>query len=289
MAFTQRGDGNGTHIAQALREPSRKRAMLSSKWMRRSGSKAGKFEMTIKPNDKSVRRSFSIFILVALIALSVVPAFSQIRRRAPRLGNRHARAVRQSPGPIYRTVNAGHKIRVRMNEHISSETARVGDRFTTTVVDPVYAGGVEVIPAGSIIGGRVTEVRRAARRSKAGVLGVSFISLQLPTGLSRAINGSLTDMSAETVTYDNEGQVSGRSSRNRNIVFIGGGTATGALIGAIAGGGKGAGIGAGVGAAAGVAGAYFSKGKEAVVRPGTEFGVILNQSLSLPAANVRGN
>jgi hypothetical protein len=186
-------------------------------------------------------------------------------------------------------INSGYKIRVRMNEQISSETARVGDRFTTTVVDPVYVGGVEVIPAGSTIGGRVTSVTRAQRKSKAGMLGVSFISLQLPTGLSRAINGSLSDISEETVSYDNEGQVTGRSSRNRNIVFIGGGATAGALIGAIAGGGKGAGIGLGVGAAAGIAGSYFSKGKEAVVKPGTEFGVVLNQSLSLPAANVRGN
>jgi hypothetical protein len=121
------------------------------------------------------------------------------------------------------------------------------------------------------------------------MLGVSFVSVELPTGLTRAINGSLSDLSEGTVSYDSEGQVTGRSSRNRNIVFIGGGAATGALIGAIAGGGKGAGIGAGVGAAAGIAGSYFSKGKEAVVKPGTEFGVILNQSLSLPAANVRAN
>jgi hypothetical protein len=175
-----------------------------------------------------------------------------------------------------------------MNEQVSSETARVGDRFTTTVVDPVYAGGVEVIPAGSIIGGQVTQVKRAQRRSKAGILGVSFNSLRLPNGTARTINGSLTSGSSETATYDNEGQMTGRSSRNRNIVFIGGGAVTGALIGAIAGGGKGAGIGMGVGAAAGVAGAYFSKGKEAVVKSGTEFGVILNQSVALPAANVRG-
>ena len=247
--------------------------------------------MLMKINGRLAQRTLSLVILLALIALSVVPAFSQTRRtrrRTPRLG-RYSRPVQQPSGPIYRTINTGQKFRVRMNEQISSETARVGDRFTTTVVDPVYAGGVEVVPAGSIIGGRVTSVTRAARRSKAGILGVSFISLQLPTGFTRAINGSLSDMSEETVSYDNEGHVSGRSSRNRNIVFIGGGATTGALIGAIAGGGKGAGIGAGVGAAAGVAGAYFSKGKEAVVKPGTEFGVVLNQSLSLPAANVRGN
>ncbi|HEX8142543.1 MAG TPA: hypothetical protein VF553_08105 [Pyrinomonadaceae bacterium] len=242
-------------------------------------------------HGRLAQRALTFLILLAFMAGSVVPVFSQTRRtrrRAPRLG-RYSRPAQQPAGPIYRTINSGYKIRVRMNEQISSETARVGDRFTTTVVDPVYVGGVEVIPAGSTIVGRVTEVKRAQRQSKAGMVGVSFISLQLPTGLSRAINGSLSDVSEETVSYDNEGQVTGRSSRNRNIVFIGGGAATGALIGAIAGGGKGAGIGAGVGAAAGIAGSYFSKGKEAVVKPGTEFAVILNQSLSLPAANVRGN
>lgn len=189
--------------------------------------------------------------------------------------------------PAYYTVNAGQKIQVRMNEQISSGTARVGDRFTTTVSIPVYAGGVEVIPAGSIITGRVTEVRRASRPSKAGWLSVSFVSLQLPSGTARAINGSLTNLSNETATFDEEGQVTGRSSTKRNIVFIGGGAATGALIGAIAGGGSGAGVGAGIGGGLGVAGALLSKGKEAVVKPGTEFGVILNQSISLPTANVR--
>jgi hypothetical protein len=174
-----------------------------------------------------------------------------------------------------------------MNQEISSGNARIGDRFTTTVVDPVYASGLEVIPAGSIVTGRVTSVDKASRKSKAGTMGVSFVSVQLPNGMTRAINGSLTDVSSESVSSDNEGQVSGRSSMKRNVVFIGGGAATGALIGAIAGGGKGAGIGAGVGAGLGVAGALFSKGKEAVVKRGTEFGVVLNQSVALPASNVR--
>jgi hypothetical protein len=71
------------------------------------------------------------------------------------------------------------------------------------------------------------------------------------------------------------------------VVFIGGGAASGALIGAIAGGGKGAGIGAGVGAGIGAAGALFAKGKEATVRRGTEFGVVLNQSVTLPETAAR--
>ena len=240
-----------------------------------------------KINSKLAQRALSFLVLLALVAGSVVPSFAQRRRtrRTPRLG-RYTRPVSPPATPYY-TVGANQTIRVRMEDTITSRNARIGDRFRTTTVDPVYAGGVEVIPAGSTITGRVTSVKRAARKSKAGTLGVEFISLQLPNGTSRAINGSLTDVSGENNSYDEEGQVTGRSSTKRNIVFIGGGAATGALIGAIAGGGKGAGIGAGVGAGLGVAGAFFSKGKEAEVKPGTEFGVVLNQSISLPAANVR--
>jgi hypothetical protein len=240
-------------------------------------------------NNKLTKRIISSLILLALMMGSMLPVFAQTRRtrRNPRLG-RYTRPVPTPVQPRYYTVQAGHTIRVRMNEHVSSETARIGQRFTTTVVDPVYSNGIEVIPAGSIVNGRVTHVRRAERRGKAGQLGVSFISLQLPNGSTRAINGSLTDVTNETVTYDNEGQVTGRDSTRRNVIFIGGGATAGALIGAIAGGGKGAGIGAGIGAGLGVAGAFLTKGKEAVVRPGTEFGVILNQSISLPASNVRG-
>lgn len=232
------------------------------------------------------QRALSFLVLIALVAGSVLPAFGQRRRtrRTPRLGT-YTRPTQAQPS--YRTVAANTVIRVRMNEEISSGNARIGDRFTTTVVDPVYAGGVEVIPSGSIVTGRVTSVTRASRKSKAGTMGVGFISVQLPSGMARAINGSLTDISGESVNSDNEGTVSGRSSTKRNVVFIGGGAATGALIGAIAGGGRGAGIGAGVGAGLGVAGAIFSKGKEAVVKRDAEFGVVLNQSVALPVANVR--
>jgi hypothetical protein len=231
----------------------------------------------------------SLMMLGALMASIVVPAMAQTKRR-PRL-RRHTRTVvrQTTPAPqiVYYNVNAGRVMRVRMNQTITSETARVGDQFTTTVVAPVYASGIEIIPAGSEIVGRVVTVNRASSKSKAGTIGVHFVSLRLPTGIARAINGDLTDVAANNVTADNEGEVSGRSAMKRNVVFIGGGAATGALIGAIAGGGKGAGIGALVGGGLGAAGAVFSKGHEAVVKSGTEFGVVLNQTLSLPAANAR--
>jgi hypothetical protein len=238
------------------------------------------------------KRILSVLILIALIGSTAIPSLAQAKRK-PRIRRAsRAKAVRvvtppPAPPVVYYSVNAGQVINVRMNETITSETARVGDQFTTTVMVPIYASGVEVIPAGSVITGRVTTITRPERKSKAGTMGVHFVSLRLPTGIAQAINGDLTENKADEVEFDNEGEVEGRSATKRNAVFIGGGAATGALIGAIAGGGKGAGIGALLGGGLGAAGAVFSKGHEAVVKSGTEFGVILNQSLSLPAANVR--
>ncbi len=242
----------------------------------------------MKINKMLAQRAVSFLILIAFIAGSILPAFGHTQRRRRQV-RRTTRTVTRTVTPVVRryTIASDTTIRVRMNEKLSSGTARAGDRFTTTVVDPVYAGGIEVIPAGSIINGRVTNVNRAGRKSKGGTMGVEFISVKMPNGAVYPISGSLTNVSGNTEEYDNEGQVTGRSATKRNAVFIGGGAGAGALIGAIAGGGKGAGIGAGVGAGLGVVGVLFARGNEAVVEPGTEFGVILNRSITLPASNVR--
>jgi hypothetical protein len=187
----------------------------------------------------------------------------------------------------YYTVPADTIIRVRLNEPLNSRTARVGDRFSANVVEPVYAGGgTEVIPVGSKVWGQVTIVNRAQKR-KPGNITVAFNQVELPNGRTAAINGSLTTLQADNVNADNEGTVKGGSNTKRDAVFIGGGAATGAIIGAIAGGGKGAAIGAILGGGLGTGARVLENEKEAEVKSGTEFGVILNRSVSLPASNVR--
>src|SRR4051812_48080094 len=124
-----------------------------------------------KLNRKLAQRALGFLVLFALAASSIIPAFGQRRttRRRPRLG-KYTRPVKQTNAPTYHTVGAGQVINVRINQTISSETARVGDQFTTTTTIPVYADSVEVIPAGSIIKGRVINVVRAQRKSKAGTM-----------------------------------------------------------------------------------------------------------------------
>lgn len=185
--------------------------------------------------------------------------------------------------PTLYTVERGQRIRVRMNELISSKTARIGDRFTTTVTEPVYSTtGVVVIPVGSTVVGRVDSVQRAKKGGDPGGIDVSFIEVKLPNGTRRAINGSLTDLSSDNAKSDNEGRASGDDRKNDKIIFIGGGAAGGAILGAAIGGGKGAAIGGILGALGGLAGERLTRGEEAEVKSGTEFGIYLNQSISLP-------
>jgi len=188
----------------------------------------------------------------------------------------------QVVGPVVATYTLPQNqyFRLRMNETVSSERSRVGDRFKATVVTPVYASGVEVVPAGSIVEGRVTSSSAARTRGREGRVAVVFDTLVLPDGTRHRLDGVLTEVQDDRkAQVDAENQVSGRSSETRNIEYVGGGAVGGAILGGVIGGGKGAGIGAAVGAGAGVAGAMLNKGNAAEMRSGTEMGMTTTRPL----------
>lgn len=221
-----------------------------------------------------MKNRLALLISVFLLTAAISPVSDALAQRQRRETNRRYSSGERLPADKY--------FQLRMNDEISSKTSRVGDKFTTTVVDPVYQNGREVVPAGTTVVGRVTSVKPAGRKSSAGSIGVSFVALKFPDGQRVPIDGSLTEVASKNSgKLDEEGRLKGGSSKKRNIFFIGGGAAGGALIGAIAGGGKGAGIGAAIGAGTGVAGALLTKGKEAEVKRGTEIGMVLNQAVRL--------
>jgi type IV secretion system protein VirB10 len=206
-----------------------------------------------------------------------------LRRRTRARAPRAAVASSQTPnasivGPVFTTYTlpANQNFRLRLNQMLSSEQARVGERFTSTVIIPVYAGGVEVVPAGATVEGRVTHVARARTRGREGRLGIAFDRIILPDGSQHQVDGVLTDLQDQRAAgeVDQEGEVGGKSTDTRNIGYIGGGTAGGAILGGVLGGGKGAGIGAAIGAGAGVAGVMLQKGHEVELRSGSEIGMI---------------
>jgi hypothetical protein len=212
----------------------------------------------------TLRYFTTVFAIFLIIAVVVIPAGAQQHRRRATAGS---------------TLPANTYFRLRMNQEISSETARVGDKFTAEVQVPIYRGSKEVVPAGSIVSGRVTSVRRAEGKGKPGSFGVTFSGLKLPGRPTQLINGSLAELvDKNSGSIDEEGRLKGGSAQKRNIVFIGGGAAGGALIGSILGGGKGGAIGAAVGGGAGIIGSLLKKGNEAKVTRVTEVGMVLNRA-----------
>jgi hypothetical protein len=201
-----------------------------------------------------MKRRSTILLAFLLVVLATSPTSAQKKKTGP---------------PKY-TVAANTTMRLRLNDSLTSKKANVGDQFRSTVVDPVYAKGIQVIPPGSIVIGHITHVVRAKRKSNAGSLNVAFTAVQLPNGKTYSLNGSL----AASDSADNEGEVKGKSSKKRNAAFIAGGAVVGGLVNGAA--------GLGIGAGAGVGAALFSKGKEAEVKSGTEYNMILNRSLLMP-------
>lgn len=207
--------------------------------------------------DRITLRSCAAYVLMAAVvsASGVISVSGQKRRQ---------------PTPKY-FLPEGTIIRLRINDKLSSKDAQVGSHFTSTVVTPVYGQGVQVIPAGSIVAGKVTHVERASRKSQAGSINVTFTSLELPNGVRHSISGSL----AASDSADNEGEVKGKSSKERNAKFIGRGVVVGGLMNGAA--------GVVTGGLFGAARGMIKKGEEAEISPGTEFNIVLNHSVSMSA------
>ncbi len=231
---------------------------------------------------KKVNFGFFAGLLALLLVFGADSTLAQTKKK-PTI-RRKAPVVKPTVKPTVKlyTVDSGTVFRVRMNDLLSSKTAKVGDTFRTTLTEPVYSNtGIVVMPVGSIVTGKVDTVVAAKKGGNPGQIGVSFVSVKLPDGSTRAINGSLTELNTKDAKSDNEGTASGDKMKNRKIIFIGGGGAGGAVLGAAIGGGKGALIGGLIGAGAGYLGEKLTKGEEAEVKSGTEFGVYLNQAISM--------
>ena len=229
-----------------------------------------------------------VAILALLLSFMAVEATAQTRRtrRKPVIKKttvKKTTTVATAPAIKQYTLATGQKFRVRMNDTISSKTAKIGDTFTVNVTEAVYSsGGVLVVPSGSTMTGTVTQVKPAAKGGKPGTIDVDFTSIKTPNGTTRTINGTLTELDTKTAKSDTEGTASGDKMKHRKVIFIGGGGAGGAILGGAIGGPLGAAIGAGAGALGGLITEGQTKGEEATVKAGTEFGVMLNQPVSLP-------
>jgi hypothetical protein len=174
---------------------------------------------------------------------------------------------------------AGSVLKVRLDDTIGSDRNRKGDRFTATVVEEESGYS---LPDGARVTGVIREVKRASKDSP-GVLDVDFRTLRLPDGQQYRITGAATSLDEKNVRRTEDGRLVARSNSKNRTKFIAYGAGAGFLISTLTGGGslKGALLGALGGLVYGEATKNKTNGREVVLKPGTEFGVRLDQRLAL--------
>ena len=169
--------------------------------------------------------------------------------------------------PDAATVPTGTLVSVRLQQTVSSASARPGEQFVAVLDDPLVSEGKTIAPRGASVTGRVVSARRSGHLHDSGYLRLALVSVD--------VNGKAVPVHTSSVF------AMGGSHKNRNLGLIGGGAGAGALIGAIAGGGKGALIGSAVGAAAGTTGAYATGKKDVAFGAERRLTFRLTQPLSL--------
>ena len=163
----------------------------------------------------------------------------------------------------------GTEIVAVLNNDLSTQNVREGDRFTMTVRSPGQYDG-------ATIEGSVVNVDRGGRVSGRSQMTLDFDTIRLRDGRSYRFAGILETVrtaNGEVVRVDNEGAVRDSDQTNKTVTRTAIGTAVGAIIGAIAGGGKGAAIGAVIGAGAGAGSVYVQGRNDLDLNAGTELTV----------------
>lgn len=161
-------------------------------------------------------------------------------------------------------IPVGAELDVRLEQTLSSDTARVEDRFDATTVVDVRQNGRVLIPAGSRVRGVVTSVKDAGRIERKGELQLSFDQITV-NGRNYPIRGTVVE-ALEAGGYREDAEK------------IGAGAAVGAILGGILGGVKGAITGILIGGGGVVA---ATEGEDVTLPSGTILRMRLDQDLNV--------
>ena len=147
----------------------------------------------------------------------------------------------------------GTRIQAALNNTISTKTTAAGTRFAAEVKQPVMREGRVIIPAGTVINGRVTQSHGGRRISGASAIRLQPDTIILPNRAVYRLNAEVTELDHFSASHVNREGVITNTHDNRVALGAGAVTTTSGLVaGAMMGGPVGAGVGAGIGAGIGV-------------------------------------
>jgi hypothetical protein len=120
-------------------------------------------------------------------------------------------AVRAFPEKIL-TIPTQTEVSVQLLSGIHTEVSHVGDAIRAQLVQPIYVDGRVALPQGSLLDGRITQIRAAGRLRRPAELSLRFERVTLPDGQDQPIAAALTALEAPApprVRLDSEGHLRG--------------------------------------------------------------------------------
>src|SRR5207237_8413919 len=105
------------------------------------------------------------------------PAANPPNSADPRLlagGERVTRPTSSNAANTGWTVPTGSKIVIRMIDSINSETNKIGETFIAVLEEPIAQNGIEIIPRGSDVRGRIAKIEDAGRIKGSAALGLEL-------------------------------------------------------------------------------------------------------------------
>ena len=103
------------------------------------------------------------------------------------------------------TLKQGQVLQMSLVKSLSSRHAKVGDDIVLRLKEPLVADGTTVLPAKSVVHGRVTDVKPAAKNCQPGSIQWQFESLTMADGRTVAIQ-SIPDDVAQSRLRDQRAQ-----------------------------------------------------------------------------------
>ncbi|MGD0901966.1 MAG: hypothetical protein ABR924_03395 [Terracidiphilus sp.] len=193
----------------------------------------------------------------------------------------HPRALR--PGEL----GEGTNIRVRLMQRLSTVSSQKGETFRTVVASDVLQDGQVVIPAGTEIDGRVTQVS-TGRVGGHGSMRLQPETVILPNGARFQLHAETTATPGSRTRIGSEGAITPGSRLKRDGMEYGAVVSAGAVTGAILGGPAGAATGGLIGAGA-VTVHLLVNHPQATLEAGTTIVFTLTEPLDMVPAPSSGN
>lgn len=143
-------------------------------------------------------------------------------------------------------------LRTKLSTNISTDFTRPGSQFQARLTHAVEHHGKVILPVGTLISGRITDLHGGRRISGAAYIHLQPDTITLPDGATQHISAQVVDLAHPNGTHVNdEGTIIGNDHSKGTMAALGLTTASSMAAGAVIGGGVGAVVGAGVGAGVG--------------------------------------